>query len=79
MRLARPVYESVPLIYALIGAGAGYISYLDPEDPRMSIALAISVVGEVAGLTVFLRRQDYRARSREYSGESIELPSHSRR
>jgi hypothetical protein len=59
MRLARPVYESVPLIYALIGAGAGYISYLDPE--------------------VFLRRQDYRARSREYSGESIELPSHSRR
>ena len=28
-----------------------------------------------AGVTLFLRRQDYRELSREYNGENIELPS----
>jgi hypothetical protein len=79
MRLADPVYESMPLVYAAIGAGAFFISYIDPEDPRTSIALAIGLVCEIAALTVFLRRQDYRALSREYSGETIELPTRLRR
>jgi hypothetical protein len=33
------------------------------------------LIAEIAALTVFLRRQDYRALSREYSGEIIDLPS----
>jgi hypothetical protein len=33
------------------------------------------MVAEIAALTVFLRRRDYRALRREYSGETIELPS----
>ena len=44
MRLARPIYESMPSLYAGIGVA------------RLVIAL-----------TVFLRRQDYRAKSREYA------------
>ena len=74
MRLARPVYESVPLVYAVIGAVAILIAYLDPQGPRTVIASVIGFLAETAALTVFLRRQDYRELSREYSGESLELP-----
>ena len=75
MRLARPVYESMPLVYAAIGGVAILIAYLDPEEPQTLVAMAIGVLAEIAALTVFLRRLDYRALSREYSGETIELPS----
>jgi hypothetical protein len=75
MRLARPVYESMPLVYAGIGGIAVLVAYLDPDGPRSIVALAIGVLAEITALTVFLRRQDYRALSREYSGETIDLPS----
>jgi hypothetical protein len=75
MRLARPVYESMPLVYAAIGGLAILLAYLDPDGPRAVIAMCIGVAAEIAALTVFLRRQDYRELSREYSGETIDLPS----
>ena len=75
MRLARPVYESMPLVYAAIGGLAVLLAYLDPVGPRAVIAMVIGVAAEIAALTVFLRRQDYRELSREYSGETIDLPS----
>ncbi len=75
MRLANPVYESVPLIYAGIGGIAILLAYLDPEGVQSVAAFIIGLTAEIAALTVFLRRQDYRALSREYSGETIELPS----
>jgi hypothetical protein len=67
----------MPLIYAAIGGLAVLLSYLDPEGPRTVIALVIGLVAEIAALTVFLRRRDYRALRREYSGETIDLPSRS--
>ena len=75
MRLARPVYECMPLVYAGIGGLAILLAYLDPEGPRAMVAMLIGLIAEIAALTVFLRRQDYRALSREYSGETIDLPS----
>jgi hypothetical protein len=75
MRLSSPVYESVPLIYAAIGGLAILVAYLDPEGPQTVFALIIGLIAEIAALTVFLRRQDYRALRREYTGETIDLPS----
>jgi hypothetical protein len=75
MRLARPVYETLPLLYVVIGALAILLAYLDPAGTRAVIAFVIGLLAEIAALTVFLRRQDYRAQSREYSGETINLPS----
>jgi hypothetical protein len=75
LSLSRPVYESMPLIYAAIGGLAILLAYLDPVGPRSIVAMIIGVAAEIAALTVFLRRQDYRALSREYSGENIDLPS----
>jgi hypothetical protein len=75
MRLARPVYESLPFIYMAMGGLAICVCYLDPVGPRAVIAFILGVSIETAALTLLLRRQDYRALSREYSGETIELPS----
>jgi hypothetical protein len=75
MRLARPVYESLPYVYMAIGAVAILLFYLDPLVSRGSVAFVIGLVAETAALTLLLRRQDYRALGREYSGETIDLPS----
>jgi len=75
MRLASPVYESLPLIYLLIGGLAIFIFYIDPPGFAGKAAFLIGCICETAAVTLFLRRKDYRALSREYTGETIELPS----
>jgi len=75
MRLAQPVYESLPYVYMAIGALAIFVFYLDPAGPRALIAFVIAFVAETAALTLLLRRQNYRALSREYTGETIDFPS----
>jgi hypothetical protein len=75
MRLSRPVYETLPLIYAAIGAAGFLIAYVDPKGVRSMIAFGIGLMACIASLTIFLRRQDYRELSREYTGETIEFPS----
>jgi hypothetical protein len=75
MRLSRPVYETLPLTYLVIAAAAWAIAYLDPMGTRSAIAFVIGIVAAVAALTIFLHRHDYRAQSREYTGETIELRS----
>jgi hypothetical protein len=75
MRLARPVYESLPIVYMAIGGIAIFLFYLNPIGFAGKAAFLIGLLAEIAALTLFLRRQDYRELSREYSGETIELPS----
>jgi hypothetical protein len=75
MRLARPVYECLPLIYVAIGAMAIAIAYFDPVRTRSGVAFCIGLLAAIAALTVFLHRQDHRALSRDYTGETIDLPS----
>ncbi|MGO9934677.1 MAG: hypothetical protein ACLPV8_23080 [Steroidobacteraceae bacterium] len=75
MRLARPVYESLPLIYLLIGGLAIFLFYINPLGFAGKAAFLIGCISETAALTLYLRRKDYRALSREYTGETIVLPS----
>jgi hypothetical protein len=77
MRLARPIYESMPIVYAAIGGIAFLVANFDSDGRRATAALTIGLIAEIAALTVFLRRQDCRALSREYSGERVELPTNS--
>jgi hypothetical protein len=78
MRLARPLYESLPLIYVLIGALAIFLFYVNPLGFGGKAAFVIGLLALTAALTLFLRRKDYRALSREYKGETIDLPSNLR-
>jgi hypothetical protein len=75
LRLARPVYESLPYVYMAIGGLAIFLFYVEPVGPRAILAFVLGCLVETAALTLVLRRQDYRALSREYSGETIDLPS----
>lgn len=75
MRLARPVYESLPYVYMAIGGLAIFVFYLDQAGIRAAAAFVIGFIAETAALMLLLRRQDYRSLSREYSGETIDLPS----
>jgi hypothetical protein len=75
MRLARPVYEGLPYFYMAIGGIAIFLFYLDPVGLHAVVAFAIGILAETAALTLLLRRQDFRELSREYSGETIDLPS----
>ena len=75
MRLSRPVYESLPYVYMAIGGLAIFLSYVEPVGPRAVIAFILGVIVETAALTLLLRRQDCRELSRDYSGDTIDLPS----
>jgi hypothetical protein len=75
MRLSRPIYESLPLLYVAIGVAAILIAYLDPVRTRSIIAFGLGLLAAIAALTVFLHRNDHRTLSREYNGETIDLPS----
>jgi len=69
MRLSRPVYESLPLVYMVVGALGISVCYLDPPGFGGEFAFLIGVCLEIAALTLLLRRMDYRASSREYFRE----------
>ena len=73
MRLVGPVYEALPLTYMAIGGLAISIAYLDPSGVRSMVASGIGLIAEIAALTIYLRRKDYRTLKQEYSGETIEL------
>ena len=75
MRLARPVYECLPYIYMGIGGLAMFVFHLDPVGPRAIVAFVIGFMSETAALTLLLRRMDFRALNRDYSGETIDFPS----
>jgi hypothetical protein len=73
MRLSKPLYESLPLLYVAIGLAAITIAYFEPGRIRSVIAFVIGLLAAIAALTVFLHRQDRRALSREYRPDSLDI------
>ena len=72
MRLSKPVYESLPLLYVVIGVAAIAIAYFEPGRIRSVVAFVIGLLAAIAALTIFLHRQDRRALRREYRGDSLD-------
>ena len=62
MWVSKPVYEAVPYVYIVSGAGMlGLSVYLDYWYwPTICLLLGIGCL--VAGLVIWLRRRDYRHR-----------------
>ena len=75
MRLAGPVYESLPFVYAAIGAFAIAVSYVDSQGGRAAATFAVGLAAEIAALTLYLRRRGYREMRREYTGGDIVPPA----
>jgi hypothetical protein len=74
MRLARPVYESLPYAYVGLGWLAMLVSYVTAGTGGGVIAFVLSLIAQIAGLTIYLHRQDCRSRSSQYPCETIEEP-----
>jgi membrane protein YdbS with pleckstrin-like domain len=73
MRLSKPIYESLPLLYVGIGLAAIVIAYFEPQRIRSVVAFVIGLVAAIAALTIFLHRQDRRELSREYRPDSLDI------
>ena len=75
MALARPVYESLPYAYIGLGWLAMLLSYCNAGNRGGMVAFALSLIAQIAGLTLYLHRQDCRSLRTQYPCEIIEEPS----
>ena len=80
MRLARPVYESLPYAYVGLGWLAMLVSYFIAGNDANAgtegsvVAFVLSLIAQIGGLTIYLHRQDCRSRRTQYPCETIEEP-----
>lgn len=66
MRIANPLYESLPALYVLGGGAALYGSYRLHSGSLSVVLLICGALGAIAGVAVWLRRRDFRAADAEY-------------
>jgi hypothetical protein len=66
LQLSKPVYESLPWAYALVGALLIAISYQLHSGVVSLLLLIAGLLGLVGGAAVWLRRRDFRATHAEY-------------
>ena len=64
--LKKPVYESLPVAYFLLGALLLWTSYRQAERWWSTPCGALGILGLVAGLVIWMRRRDYRATAEDY-------------
>lgn len=72
MWLSRPVYESLPYGYMLVGALLLGASFWVNVAPWSSVLLIAGIGALVVGLVLALRRTGYRKEQQEYSARSLD-------
>lgn len=74
MRLAEPLYESLPYAYVGLGWVALLLSYANAGTAGSVVAFVLGLLAQIAGLTIYLHRQDCRSRRAQYPCERIDEP-----
>jgi hypothetical protein len=69
MRVARPLYESLPYAYIAIGIASVCASFAWRGAAWSGILALFGLVAVLGGLVLALRRRDYRIQKRHYGGE----------
>ena len=72
MWISRPLYELLPYLYMLAGAGLLAAAWLVETGIWPSIFLAIGALSLMGGLVLWLRRKDYRTKQAEYDSRSLD-------
>ena len=72
MWISRPLYELLPYLYMLVGAGLLAAAWLVETGIWPSIFLAIGALSLMGGLVLWLRRKDYRTKQAEYDSRSLD-------
>jgi Flp pilus assembly protein TadB len=71
MRVSRPLYESLPYAYIVIGLVAVVASFVWRAAEWSAVLAVFGIVAVVGGLVLVLRRRDYRIQQRHY-GANLE-------
>ena len=66
MRMSRTIYEALPYVYMLTGAGAFAASYVWRAEDWSDLLAGFGVLMLIVGLVLTLRRRDYRIQKRRY-------------
>ena len=69
MRVSRPLYESLPYVYIVIGVAAVTASFTWRVADWSPVLAIFGIVAIVGGLVLVLRRRDYRIQQRHYGAE----------
>ncbi len=69
MRIARPLYESLPYLYIAIGLAAVAASFVWRMADWSGLLAGFGAVAILGGLVLVLRRRDYRIQKRHYGSE----------
>lgn len=64
MWVSKPIYESLPYFYLLVGALSLGASMYVNHWHWPTICFAVGLICLVAGMVVFLKRRDYRVNDR---------------
>jgi hypothetical protein len=64
--LSKRVYESLPGVYAALGAALLWLSYRYRAEWWSTTCGVAGLAGTVAGLMIWMHRRDYRATSADY-------------
>jgi hypothetical protein len=64
--LSKRVYESLPGVYAALGATLLWLSYRYRAEWWSTTCAVAGLVGTVAGLMIWMHRRDYRATGADY-------------
>jgi len=71
MWIPRPIYEALPNLYMVAGAGQLGAAFVEATGPR-GLLLVLGAAGLTLGLVLWMRRRDYRASQREYDTHSLD-------
>jgi hypothetical protein len=71
MWIPRPIYEILPYLYMVAGAGLVGAAFFMASGPR-GLLLAAGAAGLTFGLVLWMRRRDYRVSQREYDTDSLD-------
>jgi len=72
MWLSRPVYESLPYVYAAVGVAALGASWLLRAPALATTLFIFGALALTAGIMVWLRRRDFRSQWTQYNWRSLD-------
>ncbi len=70
--LVKPLYELLPYGYMAAGVALLFFSWAATGSVLPTVLLVLGCLSLLAGLTIWLRRRDYRTTQAQYNSRSLD-------